>query len=156
MAYRYTGLSPAPFAPLLALDDDALAARGMRRMIADASPGFPCRISLEDAEPGERVLLLAYEHQPARTPFRASGPIFIRERARAAFDRVGDPPPAFLTRPLSLRAYDETGMMCDADITAGAEIETLLARLFDHPDAAYIHVHYARRGCFAGRVERAH
>ncbi|HUO93415.1 MAG TPA: DUF1203 domain-containing protein [Rhizomicrobium sp.] len=155
MPFRYIGLSPETFAPLLALDDDALQARGMRRMIVDAKPGFPCRVTLEDAEPGERVLLVPFEHQPAHSPYRASGPIFVRENARATWDHVGEVPPALRARLLSVRAYAEDGMMIDADVTDGAALEPLLERLFANPDVAYAHVHNARRGCYAARVERS-
>lgn len=155
MPYRFIGLSPAPFVQLLSLDDEALTARGMRRMIADEKPGFPCRVSLEDAEPGERVLLVPFEHQPAHSPYRASGPIFVREMAHSAFNRAGDVPASLVSRVLSVRAYDNGGMMVDADVTQGAELEALLDRLFAQESVDYAHVHYARRGCYAARVEQA-
>jgi hypothetical protein len=100
MSFRATGLPLSPFEPLFALDDDALAARGMRRVTADAKPGFPCRVSLADAEPGERLILLPFEHQPAHSPYRASGPIFVREAARAPFDEVDVVPPVLRGRQL--------------------------------------------------------
>jgi hypothetical protein len=155
MSFRYIGLSPEPFAPLLALDDAALHARGMRRMISDGKPGFPCRVSLEDAEPGERVLLVPFEHHPAHSPYRASGPIFVREEAKAPRDYVGEPPHSLRVRVLSVRAYAEDGMMIDADVTPGENLEPLLERFFADPNVAYAHAHYARRGCYAARIERA-
>jgi hypothetical protein len=155
MELRYQGLAADRFSHLFELGDHALHARGMRRMIADAKPGYPCRVTLEDAGPGEHVLLLAFEHQPAHSPFCASGPIFVREGLRETFDRVGAPPPVLHGRPLSVRAYAADGMMIDADVTDGASVVPLLQRLFDAPETAYAHVHFARRGCYACRVERA-
>jgi hypothetical protein len=155
MPFRFRGLSVEPFAPLMVLNDAELEARGMRRMIADEKPGFPCRVSLEDAEPGERLILLPFEHQPAHSPYRAAGPIFVREAAQTTYDRSGELPPVLLARMLSVRAYDRDGLMVDADVTDGADVETLLARQFDRPDTDYIHIHFARRGCYACRVERA-
>jgi len=155
MDYRYTGLPAELFVHLFSLADAELEARAMRRMIADEKPGFPCRITLEDAEPGERVLLLPYEHQPTRSPFRAAGPIFVREAACRSFDRVGQPPEVLRTRTLSVRAYAGDGMMVDADIVEGRNVEELLARLFDSDATDYAHIHFARRGCYACRVERA-
>src|SRR5437868_13482654 len=111
MTFRYIGLPVKSFAPLFALDSEALAVQGIRRMIVDEKPGFPCRVTLDDAEPGERVLLLPFEHQPAHSPYRASGPIFVRENARTAFDRTGEPPPVLRGRTLSVRAYDGDDMM---------------------------------------------
>ena len=80
MDYRITGLPLAHFASLRHLDDDALRALGATRRIVDAPNAYPCRITLEDAAPGEEVLLLTYAHQPAGTPYASAGPIFIRRR----------------------------------------------------------------------------
>jgi len=155
MSFRAIGLSPSLFGALFALDDAELARRGMRRMTADAKPGFPCRVSLEDAEPGERLILLPFEHQPAHSPYRASGPIFVRERAGAAFDRVGVVPQVLRGRMLSLRAYDAAGLMVDADVISGDDVEAAIARLFARDDVGYLHVHNAKRGCYACRIDRA-
>jgi hypothetical protein len=155
MPFRYIGLSPKSFAPLFALSDDDLKERGICRMIVDEKPGFPCRVTLEDAEPGESVLLLQFEHQPAHSPYRASGPIFVRENAQNAFDQVGAPPASLRGRLLSVRAYAQDGMMVDADVTPGEALEVILERVFADPAVAYVHVHNAKRGCYAARVERA-
>ncbi|MGD0867516.1 MAG: DUF1203 domain-containing protein [Rhizomicrobium sp.] len=155
MPFRFLGLPTGSFELLMGLADDELVARGMRRMIADEKPGFPCRVSLEDAQPGESLLLLPFEHQPAHSPYRAAGPIFVRETARKAFDGAGELPPVLLGHLLSVRAYDSDGSMVDADVVDGAAVEKLLARLFDRADTDYIHIHFARRGCYACRVERA-
>jgi len=154
MRFRYTGLDAGAFRSLFSLSDAELAARGISRVTADAKPGFPCRVSLEDAEPGESLLLLPFEHQPSATPYRSSGPIFVRKAATAAYDSAALPP-VFTGRLLSVRAYDQGGMMVDADITEGAEAETVFARLLARDDVAYLHVHNAKRGCYAARVERA-
>ncbi|HTQ14682.1 MAG TPA: DUF1203 domain-containing protein [Rhizomicrobium sp.] len=152
--FRFKGLPAAPFARYAALSDSELAAMGARRVVADARPGFPCRVSLEDAERGERLILVNFEHQPACSPYRACGPIFVREAAATTFDGT-DVPPVLRPRLLSLRAYDRAGLMVDADVIEGASVETLLDRLFANEETDEIHVHYARRGCFACSVVRA-
>lgn len=154
MKFRFQGLSVEPFRLLFALSDEELQARGMRRMIADAKPGFPCRVTLEDAQPGERILLVNYEHQPAHSPYRATGPIFVRETAAEAFDGT-EVPPVLRTRLLSLRAYDTDDMMVEADVVQGDEVNGALSRLFARPDAVVVHIHNAKRGCYSCRVERA-
>ncbi|MDE2164665.1 MAG: DUF1203 domain-containing protein [Alphaproteobacteria bacterium] len=154
MQFRFQGLSIAPFQPLFALSDEALKEQGMRRMLCDAKPGFPCRVSLEDAEPGERVLLTNFEHQPAHSPYRAKGPIFVREAAGPAYDGT-EVPPVLRSRLLSLRAYDADAMIVEADVVPGAEVEAALERFFGRPDSAYVHIHYAGRGCYSCRVGRA-
>ncbi len=154
MTFRILGLEPEPFAPLFDLDDEALAARNIHRFVADEPHSSPCRVTLEDAEPGERLLLLNYQHQPAVSPFRASGPIFVRERARRRFDQTGRVPPAFERRTLSVRAYDAQAMMVKGQVVAGDEVGALLETWFQEDEVAEIHLHYAARGCFAGRAVR--
>lgn len=155
MSFRIRGLEVAPFAELFTLTDAELAARGVERTIATQKPGYPCRITLEDAEPGERVLLLNHVHQPADTPYRASHAIFVRESATEAFDQPDRVPPVLRPRLLSLRAFDAAHHMVDAGVIEGREVESLIAKLFAREDVAYLHAHYAARGCFAARIDRA-
>lgn len=153
MTFRISGLDPAPFRHLHALSDADLSAQNIRRVRVEEKPGAPCRISLTDAEIGEHVLLLNHEHQPARTPYRQQGPIFVRE-TESRFDARGVVPPALAIRLLSLRAFDAEGMMVDAEVVEGADARPLIARFFENQCVAYIHAHYARRGCFAALIER--
>lgn len=154
MSFRVTGLDPNFFADLHALSDGELAERGMRRVRVERKPEAPCRISLDDADVGETVVLLNFVHQPADTPYRQQGPIFIRETS-ARFDAVDEVPPALARRPLSLRCFDADHMMIDADIVDGMDAAQLVERFFANPTVAYIHAHYAKRGCYAARFDRA-
>lgn len=154
MSFHIAGLDPAPYLPLFALSQAQLAAHGVERVRVETKHGAPCRISLDDAEAGEEVLLLSYEHQPAETPYRQRGPIFVRE-TRARFDAVGVVPPAMARRTLSLRGFSAAGQMLEADLAEGAAIAPLIARIFENPAVAIIHAHYARRGCFAATITRA-
>lgn len=148
------GLDPAPFVPLYDLDEAALAARGVERMIVTDNPGFPCRITLEDVEIGERVLLLNYEHLSADTPYRQRHAIFVREGAMTPARHENDVPAQLAIRTLSVRGYDAAGTMTDADLVDGADLPALIERLFADPATAYLHAHNARRGCFAARIDR--
>ena len=154
MSFRLTGLDPAPFRRLHRMTDAALAAEGVRRILVGKYPDAPCRISLDDAEIGESVLLLSYAHQPADTPYRQQGPIFVRDVAErcVAHDEI---PPALARRPLSLRGFDAEHLMIEADLCEGEAASAMIERFFANPGVAYIHVHYARRGCFAALVQRA-
>jgi len=155
MNFRISGLPATHFSHLLSLDDAALDRAGVTRCIADAPGAYPCRITLEDAEPGEELLLLNYAHQSARTPYASTGPIFIRRNARTTQVVVNEVPDQQRRRLLSVRAYDANGWMTDADVTEGAELESLIARFLGDPEVDYLHVHNARRGCYACRVDRA-
>ena len=155
MTFRITGLSPEPFQHLFGLPDDELAKHGVKRYVADKKPGFPDRIEMRDAEPGETLLLLNHMCQPADTPYRATHAIFVREGAAKRYDQIGQVPEVMRVRLLSLRAYNAEGMMLDADVVEGVEVEPVIARLFANPDVHYIHVHNAKRGCYSGRIERA-
>jgi hypothetical protein len=155
MDFRITGLPADRFEPLFGLSDDALARHRAVRRRCDLRPGYPCRVSLEDAAPGESVLLVNYEHLPVDSPYRSSHAIYVRERALPRFDAVNAIPDMLATRLLSLRAIDADGHIVDADIADGAAIEPLVQRLLALDATAYVHAHFARRGCFAARIDRA-
>jgi hypothetical protein len=155
MSFRITGLSPAFFAHLFGLPDQMLARHGVKRCIADRKPGFPDRIEVRDAEPGERLLLLNYTHQPAATPYRASHAIFVREHAVERYDRIDEIPEVLRLRLISLRAFDDGDEMIDGAVLDGARLEAGIEAMFADPAARYLHAHYASRGCYAARVDRA-
>ena len=155
MSFRITGLAPEAFQSLFGLSDAELAERGVKRYAVDKKPGFPDRIELRDAEPGESVLLLNYVHQPANTPYRASHAIFVVEGAKQRYDRIDEIPEVMQSRILSLRAFDGDDMIVDADVIDGTKVEGLVERFLGNPKVAYIQAHYARFGCFAARIERA-
>ena len=154
MEFRIRGLDPAAFRPLFGLSDADLEAQGARRYVVDRKPAFPDRIEMRDLEVGETALLVNYVHQPAANAYRASHAIFVREGAEASFEAVGVVPEVMQIRPLSLRAFDGDDMMVEADLTSGNEAEAMIRAFLADPRVAYIHAHYAKRGCFAARIDR--
>jgi hypothetical protein len=154
MDFAVTGLSPEPFLELYGLSDEALEARHAKRFIADAKPGFPDRIELRDVEPGEPVILVNYMHQPGNTPFRSTHAIFVREGAEHACVAVNEVPQVLRARPISIRAFDVNHWMIDADLGEGTGVEGLIKRLLSNPSTAYLHAHFAKRGCYGARIER--
>jgi hypothetical protein len=155
MSFTVSSLPLEPFAPLFALDATALAARGALRVVADARFAFPCRVTLDDAEPGESLLLLNHQHQDADTPFRSSHAIYVRQAARGAVSTTDALPPALRRRLLSLRGFDAAGMLRDADVVEGAAATPVIERMLADPAIAYLHAHYAKPGCYAARIDRA-
>ena len=154
MSFRILGLAPEPFAHLFALSATELAEHGAVRKIASADTGFPCRISLTDAVRGDEVMLVNSMHQPACSPYRSCHEIYVRagERAYDAIDRV---PQQLHTRMLSLRGFDDAGLMTQADLVDGTQLEGAIERFFGDEATRYLHVHFAKPGCYAARVERA-
>jgi Protein of unknown function (DUF1203) len=154
MAFRIRGLSAEPFRHLYGFSDAELARHGVKRYVSEMKPGYPDRIEMRDAEPGEKLLLLNYMHQPADTPYRASHAIFIREGAVDTYDRMDEIPEVMQSRLLSLRAFGVDHMLLAADVVMGNESPAFIERLFANPAVAYIQAHNAKQGCYSGRIER--
>ena len=114
-----------------------------KRYVVDGKPGFPDRIELRDAEVGERVILVNHEHLPDAGPFRSRHAIYVIEGATRHYDAVERIPDVLRHRMLSLRAFDAAGMMVDATLVAGNDIESSIGRFFDDPAVAFLHCHYA-------------
>lgn len=154
MTYRIEGLDPARFAHLVGLPDDELAAYGVVRMTAGERPGFPCRVSLDDAEVGETLFLLNHVSHDGDNPYRATHAIFVGEQSMVAATYRDEVPPALDRRILSLRAFDRAGMMTDAALVQPGETDGMIRRLLDDEQVDHIDAHNATRGCFAARIER--
>jgi len=143
------------FAPLFERTDAELQDAGVRRMTVNEKPGFPCRVSLVDADVGDTVLLLSFAHHDVDSPYRAAGPIFVRRGAKTARPAVGEIPVMLRHRLLSVRAYDAAAMLVDAEIVQGSELEAAVERLFGDRSVSYLHIHNAKPGCYNCSVVRA-
>jgi hypothetical protein len=155
MSFRISGLEPMQFAPFLAMGDEELARHRGQRQLVTSYPGFPCRVTLDDAMPGEEVILINFEHLPVDSPYRSSHAIFIRARATERCEMVDEVPPALARRLLSVRGFDEKGQMLSGEIVEGAALAAYVEAQLAQPQVAYLHAHYAKRGCFAARIDRA-
>jgi hypothetical protein len=70
-------------------------------------------------------------------------------------DQRNSVPEVLRVRTISLRAFDASHYMADAALVDGRELEREIERLLSQSQVAYIQAHYATRGCYAGRIERA-
>lgn len=154
MSYRIEGLCREAFEHLFGLSDEELVAQNARRVIADSKPGFPCRVTLEDAEPGEELLLVNYISFDVPSPFRTAYAIYVREAAVEPAVYIDELPPPLRSRVLSLRGFDREGMLRGALLIQPGEAEAGICELFDRPDITTIHAHNAIPGCFAAKIER--
>ena len=156
MTFRVSGIKADQFREYFAMSDMELAANNMTMMIADDSnPGFPCRVSLGHATPGERVLLTNYEHQAAASPYKSAHAIFVAENSAEANCAPDEVPEPLKVRLLSVRAFDANHMMVDAEVVEGSHADALFTCFFENRDVEYLQVHYAKRGCYAAHVSRA-
>ena len=152
MSFRITGLPAKSFAHLFALSDAELLAQGARRKKVNYAA--PCRVSLTDAEPGEDLILVNYEHHSVESPYRMRFAIFVRA-GETTFDAIDTVPEQLRRRSLAVRGFDRDGMMTGHEIIEGAWLEEAIERRFADRATQYLHVHFASPGCYAAKVERA-
>jgi hypothetical protein len=148
-SFQLAGIEHEQFEPLFELSDTELANRGIVRRTADNHPGFPCRVSLEDADVGDELLLLHYLHHSVGSPYRASGPIYIRRGQTKRVLTPGMVPDYVKRRIMSVRGYDSEHMMLTAHVSDGSAVAGVLEQLFAEPAVAYVHLHNAKQGCFS-------
>lgn len=154
MTFQIHAVNPDEFASLFDLSEAELRGLGARLQTVTAKPGFPCRVSLADAEVGETVLLVNHEHLDKTSPYRASHAIYIRKGAEQRRLEPGQIPEVLSSRLLSVRGFDCDHLMCEADVVDGRDLGPTLERFFLNAKVTYIHVHNAKPGCFAAHVSR--
>lgn len=154
MSFIVQALDAAPFQSLFSMSDEDLRRHQARRVTVAENPGTPCRVSLEDAEIGEEVILVNYQHQPSDSPYQSNHAIYIRKDVERNFLLPGEIPTQFRHRLMSVRAFSKNHMMVDATAVEGQDLEAALEKLLANPKVDYIHLHYALPGCFAARVDR--
>ena len=153
MIYRICGLRPQHFAELFTLDDDRLAKLRSRRETADGGR-FPCRVSLQDAEEGEELILTHYTNHEVETPYRNAFAIYVRAAATEAAEFIDAMPPILRKRPIALRGYNAKGLLHRAALALSDDADQVARALLNDPEVAYIDAHNAMHGCFAARIER--
>jgi len=155
MNFRIKAFDDREFVALFNLGNSELEKIGAVKMIVDEFPGFPCRVSLEDAEIGEEVILLPYQHHKTNSSYQSSGPIFVRKIAKSSIYEINEIPKMFNHRLLSLRGYDKNAIMKDASVIEGNNLKAQIFKIFENDDIQYIHIHNAKPGCYNCLVERA-
>ena len=154
MAYMIEGLDPQQFRPLFAMDAGQLRDARATRMAAGAEGKYPCRVSLEDAAPGDELALVHFTNHDVETPYRNSFAIYVREAASVPASYIDRVPPILRGRPISLRCYSEAGNLVAAGIALADDVDAQLRTRLTKPEVAYIDSHNAMHGCFAARINR--
>lgn len=155
MSFQFKSINENQFSHFYGLSDDKLKAHNVIPYIATSKPGYPCRVTLKDAEPGERLLLINYVHLNTSSPYHASHAIFVKEGAKAASCEVNEIPEIVANRLLSIRAFDNQHMMLDATVCEGKDVVSHINQLFSHTNITLLQIHTAKRGCFLTEVVRS-
>lgn len=149
-----SGLDYDLFSKYFEMTESELKSIGAYIFLSDECPCYPCRVSLEDAEVGDRVLAIAYDHHSANSPYSSSGPVFIRKNTQVATLEKNTIPVMLRHRLLSIRGYNDAALMIEADTIAGKDLESVLYSQFANKSVEYIHIHNASPGCFNCSVNR--
>ncbi|MEM8773735.1 MAG: DUF1203 domain-containing protein [Pseudomonadota bacterium] len=155
MTFQIKALPAEPFAHLSGLSNQELAEQNAIREVVTDHPGAPCRVSLSEAKVGDTIFLVNHEHQPANSPYRSCHAIYVIEGAKQARLASGSVPESLSNRLISVRAFDAQDMIIEAEIVDGKELSNAIELFFKNTSVAYIHLHYAKRGCFAASVTRS-
>ncbi|MCJ8297555.1 MAG: DUF1203 domain-containing protein [Pseudomonadales bacterium] len=155
MTFQIHALSSTPYTALFSLTDSELNQRNIVKTIVEEQNSYPCRVSLEDADIGETVILVNYSHLPEASPFQASHAIFVRQNATQATPEVDSIPQMITRRLISVRAFDAEHLMLTADVVEGEELKQMIGNMLEDDKVQYLHLHYARPGCFAAKVTRS-
>ena len=155
MSFVISGIPAEPFEALFGMSAAELNAQGILRKQVDCQPGYPCRITLEDAAVGEHVLLLNYVSHRVESPYRSSFAIYVREGATQSARFFDALPPVMIGRPIALRFFDSEGSLVGADLCLGKGLERKINAALSLPGVEYLHAHNAAHGCFAAEVRRA-
>lgn len=154
MAFQISALPASKFNHLFALSDEELALQKAVRLTVKKNQGTPCRVSLEDAHEGEEVILVNYQHQPANSPYQSSHAVYVRKDAQQAVPAPNEIPDLMRERLMSVRVFNKNGMLVDADVVEGKNLDEALESALQKRGADYVHLHYAQPGCFAASVTR--
>jgi len=152
--FKIKSLEAEEFSNLFTLDNSELEKIGATRITVDSCPGYPCRVSLEDAEIGEEVILVSYLHHKTNSPYRGNGPVFVRKKGKTTVLEMDEIPTMLSHRLLSLRGYNRNGIMKKALVVEGENLREQLIKIFENEEISYIHIHNAKPGCFNCSVER--
>jgi len=117
--------------------------------------GAPLRCCLRDAQPGERIALIAYRPASVGGPYAEVGPVFVHAEACAGYADVDRYPEGFRGRNQLLRAYDAQGRQVENVVVDGAAAERGIAGLLARPDVAYLHSRNVLAGCYMFAVHPA-
>ena len=121
---------------------------------ADSPTGYPCRHCLRWAQPGEKLVLFPYASIPPGRPYSETGPIFVHAQPCARYQATEEYP-ADLRTGRTFRAYNAAQEIIAAEPVATSDPESVIAKLFAHPETEFLQARSADRGCYTFGIIRA-
>jgi hypothetical protein len=100
------------------------------------------------------MILFPYAAIPVGHPYSESGPIFVHAEACERYAATHQFPGDF-RKGRVMRAYDSKFDMIDAEVVNGSEPETVIEKLFQNPETAFVDARSVSRGCYTFRIQRA-
>jgi len=127
----------------------------LRLSVADR-PGAPLRCCLREAQPGERLALIAWQPFENGGPYAEVGPVFVHAEECAGYTEVHAYPDGYRHRKQVFRPYDASGdMVYEAiEVVEGAGAEAAIARIFARTEVAVIHSRNLLAGCWMFSIHR--
>lgn len=129
----------------------------VKTMIATEDGGFPCRVCLRYAAPGESVLLGSYNLPKPQGLYWTPSPIFVHAEPCTPYQGTDELPDIIRRNALvSVRVYDAEGMVLYdlGQVSDGGQADVPLARALADARTSFVNIHTARPGCLLSRVEK--
>lgn len=116
--------------------------------------GYPCRVTLEDAEIEKKVFLIPYDFHRTNSPYQSKGPVFVRKGLKSRKFKNNEVPVMLNHRLLSFRGYDKSGFMKEAITDKGIHTKEVIEKIFLNTEIEYIHIHNSSPGCYNYEIRR--
>jgi hypothetical protein len=126
----------------------------IQKITVDQSPGYPCRLSLEDAKIGEEVYLFSHQPFTNENPYRETGPVFVRTEADQATLEPGQIPDMIKRRPIIVRSYSADETLLSGDPAEGEDVGQVIQQCLNREGVAFLHIRAALTGCYLCKVEQ--
>jgi hypothetical protein len=115
----------------------------------------PLRCCLRDADPGEPVVLMAYQPTRRGGAYAEVGPVFVHANACEGFQQPVGWPEGFRGRRQLLRAYGHRGQQVHNRIVEPDEVDLAVIDLLQRPDVDVLHSRNVLAGCYMFSITRA-
>jgi hypothetical protein len=111
--------------------------------------GAPLRCCLREAQPGEKLLLIAYTPPGTTGAYKERGPVFVHAERCEGYQTPHEYPPGLMDRQQVVRAYDRQGRIADGALVAdGHQAQDVIAALLGRPEVELVHLRNVGYGCY--------